>query len=47
MDCDLVKFAKYKPAEEEITRIVQRSLEIIDVIGGGKTKEFTALEVSS
>jgi hypothetical protein len=46
-DCDLVKFAKYKPAEEEISRTVQRSLEIIDTVGGVKTKEYTALEVSS
>jgi hypothetical protein len=47
MDCDLVKFAKYKPAEEEISRIVQRALEIIDIVGSVMTKEATALEVPS
>jgi hypothetical protein len=30
MDCDLVKFAKYLPAEDEVSRIVQRALEVID-----------------
>jgi hypothetical protein len=47
MDCDLVKFAKYKPAEDEINRTVQRSLEIIDIFGSVGTKDRTALEVSS
>jgi hypothetical protein len=30
MDCDLVKFAKYRPSAEEIRRIADRSFEIID-----------------
>jgi hypothetical protein len=29
-DCDLVKFAKYHPVEDEVSRIVQRALEIVD-----------------
>jgi hypothetical protein len=47
MDCDLVKFAKYKPSSEEIRRIVERSSEIIDAAENRKKPELAAIEVSS
>jgi hypothetical protein len=45
MDCDLVKFAKYRPSAEEIGRIVERSFEIIDA-AESKKPEPELLEVS-
>jgi len=42
MDCDLVKFAKYRPSEEEIDRIVQRSFDIIDATEANKKTEFVS-----
>ena len=46
MDCDLVKFAKYRPSEEEIDRIVQRSFDIIDAAEANRKTEFVAQEVA-
>lgn len=47
MDCDLVKFAKYKPSADEIRRIVERSFRVIDAAEDRKTPELAALEVSN
>jgi hypothetical protein len=47
MDCDLVKFAKYRPSSEEIGRIVERASEIIDAAENRKTAELAAIEVSN
>ncbi len=46
MDCDLVKFAKYRPSAEEIQRIVERSFEVIDA-AENKKPELELLEVSN
>ena len=46
VDCDLVKFAKYRPSHEEINQIVQRSFDIIDATEANKKTEFAALEAS-
>jgi hypothetical protein len=29
-DCDLVKFAKYRPGPEEVEEVIQRSRKMID-----------------
>ncbi len=46
MDCDLVKFAKYKPVEQEITQVVQRAWEIIEVTQSKPKQEYVLTEVS-
>jgi hypothetical protein len=38
-DCDLVKFAKYRPGAEEIQQIIARSSEIIDAVVAGSPAE--------
>jgi hypothetical protein len=45
-DCDLVKFAKYRPGAEEVERIVVRSQEIIDTAGVPQSQSMPVLEVS-
>ena len=47
MDCDLVKFAKYRPSADEIRRIVERSSGVIDAAEDRKIPELAALEVSN
>jgi len=47
MDCDLVKFAKYKPSADEIRRIVERSFMVIDAAENRRTSELAAIEVSN
>jgi hypothetical protein len=46
MDCDLVKFAKYRPPGDETRQIVERSFEIIDA-AESRRPDLTPLEVSN
>lgn len=43
-ECDLVKFAKYRPGEEEIRQIIERSWEIIDTVSARPAQPAPVLE---
>jgi hypothetical protein len=45
-DCDLVKFAKYRPASDEVQQIVTRSREIIDNVSTPAVPEPRLAEVA-
>src|SRR5262249_29466917 len=44
MDCDLVKFANYRPPADETRQIIECSLEIIDAAENSKP-DLTPVEV--